>query len=113
MKRDDRAYVADVLLYARRVQAHVDGRKFDDLTTNAMLQDAIMPCFEIMGEATKRLSPEFRAENSEVNWAGMAGFRDVLAHAYESIDLEVCWKIINDDLPGTIVALERILSSEA
>jgi len=36
----------------------------------------------------------------------------VLAHAYESIDLDVCWKIINDDLPGTIAALERILSSE-
>jgi len=68
MKRDDLAYAADVLLYARRVQAHVAGYKFEDLTTNAMLQDAMMRCFEVMGEATKRLSPEFCAGHSEVNW---------------------------------------------
>jgi uncharacterized protein with HEPN domain len=55
------------------------------------LQDAVIRCLEILGEATKRLSPEVRLLHPDLPWRAMAGMRDVLIHAYDQVDLEEVW----------------------
>ena len=45
-----------------------------------MVQDACIRQFEVMGEATKRLSMPFREQYPHIPWRQMAGFRDRLAH---------------------------------
>jgi len=55
------------------------------------LQDAVIRCLEILGEATKRLSPEFRRLHPDLPLRAMAGMRDVLIHAYDQVDLEEVW----------------------
>jgi uncharacterized protein with HEPN domain len=64
-----------------------------------MIQDAIIRNFEIIGEATKRLSPERKQSHPEIQWRGMAGFRDVLIHNYMGVDLEEVWNILENELP--------------
>ena len=61
------------------------------LETTTYLQDAVIRCLEVLGEATKRLSSEIRIANTEIPWRAMAGMRDVLIHAYDQIDLEEVW----------------------
>jgi len=55
------------------------------------LQDAVIRCLEILGEATKRLRPELRLLHPDLPWRAMAGMRDVLIHAYDQVDLEEVW----------------------
>jgi uncharacterized protein with HEPN domain len=111
--KNDLAYAADVLEYARRAQTHAASAPFEEFSANEMMHDAVIRCFEVMGEATKRLSPEFREAHGGVNWAGIAGFRDVLAHGYERVDLNICWNILQNRLPETIAALEKIVPPES
>lgn len=49
-----------------------------------MIQDSVIPNFEVMGEATKRLSLEIRATYPQIHWQQIAEFRDVLIHDYNS-----------------------------
>ena len=56
------------------------------------LQDALIRCLEVIGEATKRLSQDFRDRHPEVPWRAMAGMRDLLIHAYDRVDLEEVWE---------------------
>ena len=65
-----------------------DSQILEDTT---FLQDAVIRCLEVLGEATKRLSREIRIEHTQVPWRAMAGMRDVLIHAYDQIDLEEVW----------------------
>jgi uncharacterized protein with HEPN domain len=39
----------------------------------------------------------------------MAGIRDKLIHDYTSVNLEVVWKTVAEDLPGVITQMEAIL----
>jgi uncharacterized protein with HEPN domain len=55
------------------------------------LQDALIRCIEVLGEALKRLSPELREQTSDLPWRGMAGMRDLLIHAYDRVDLDEVW----------------------
>ncbi len=58
-----------------------------------MVQDAVIRNYEIIGEATKNLSEEFRNNHPEIDWRGLAGFRDVLIHQYFGIDILNIWNI--------------------
>jgi uncharacterized protein with HEPN domain len=74
-----------------------------------MIQDAIIRNFEIIGEATKHLSPELKQSHPEIQWRGMAGFRDVLIHNYMGVDLEEVWNILKNELPQIKSSLKAIM----
>lgn len=67
----------------------------------------------IVGEAVKRLSPEFRAAHPEVPWKAIAGTRDKLIHFYEGVDLEEVWKMVDSDLPALIRQIEPLAPQRA
>lgn len=59
-----------------------------EFLTDLKTQSAVLHQLLIVGEAVKRLSPEFRAARREVPWRLIAATRDKLIHSYESVDLE-------------------------
>jgi uncharacterized protein with HEPN domain len=65
--------------------------KVDTFQDKDYLQDAVIRCLEVLGEACKRLSPEMRQLHPELPWRAMAGMRDILIHAYDQVDLEEVW----------------------
>jgi uncharacterized protein with HEPN domain len=69
---------------------------------DAKTQSTVLHQLLIVGEAVKRISPEFRAAHPEVPWKLIAGTRDKLIHFYEGVDLEEVWKIVTSDLPELI-----------
>lgn len=73
-------------------------------TMEAFLQDEILKrafarSLEIVGKATKRLAPAFRAAHPEVEWRLMAGTRDKLIHDYFGVDYTLVWDIVANELP--------------
>lgn len=61
------------------------------LASDLRTQSAILYQVAIMGEATKRLSREFREQHPESPWDDIAGMRDVVSHQYDRIDLDIVW----------------------
>lgn len=76
-----------------------------------MIQDAVIRNFEVIGEATKRLSPKIREKYPEVPWRRIAGLRDVFIHDYLRVDLIEVWNIISDYLPDLKVKVQNIIEN--
>ena len=74
-----------------------------------MLALAVIHLIEIIGEASKSVSEEFRENHPEVPWELIAGTRNRLAHGYIDDDLDVIWAIVKKDLPGLIRKLKTLL----
>jgi uncharacterized protein with HEPN domain len=53
-----------------------------------MRMSAILYQVLILGEATKRLSKEFKLANQRIPWSEIAGMRDIVAHQYDGIEFK-------------------------
>lgn len=109
MPRDERVYLrhmADALL---RVNEYVAGVSEVEFRQRRMVQSAVVRELEIIGEATRNLSADFRTANAEIDWAAVMAMRNRLIHAYFDVDLSVVWEVIHDDLPKLAAFVQRIL----
>ncbi|MFN0118881.1 MAG: DUF86 domain-containing protein [Blastocatellia bacterium] len=106
--KDPRVYLAQILECIGRIEEFTaTGR--DTFLENRMMQDAVIRNFQVIGEARKRLAPEFREQHPSIPWKQMAAFRDVLTHDYMSVDLLQVWGVIDRELPMVKIAIANLL----
>ena len=75
--------------------------------------DSLIRRLEIVGEAARRVPPEFRERHPHIPWTIIVDFRNLLIHEYDGIDLSDVYKTARDDLPILIPQLEAILADES
>jgi len=99
MARDSRVYLEDIVTAADRIAAYVTGHTHDSFVADAKTVDAVVRNLEIIGEATKQVADDVRRQAPEIEWTKIAGLRDVLIHAYFTVDLEIVWDVVANKLP--------------
>ncbi len=112
MPRDYRLYMDDVLESCRKIRQFTAGVSFQEFKQDVMMQDAVMRNFEIIGEAVSHLPNEIKALYHDIELAEIVGFRNVLAHGYFTIKLEIVWSAIEEGLPGLERQTKVILGEE-
>lgn len=106
--RDDAAFLDDIKEAARRIAVYIDDLAYEAFLNDFKTQDAVIRNLEIIGEATKNISDDLKAQYPLIPWKGLAGVRDKLIHHYFGVNFDIVWNIINDELPQIIVQLEKI-----
>ncbi|WP_271254464.1 HepT-like ribonuclease domain-containing protein [Pseudanabaena sp. Chao 1811] len=107
MSRDQEAII-DITESIKLILQYVKGIDQDALAVNYEKQDAILRRITIIGEATKRLSPEFRQKHSDIPWKKIAGMRDVITHDYDEVDPTEIWTVITENIPELLKYLENL-----
>ena len=94
----DKLYIRHILEAIEKIRRYVGSASFQEFDANELLQDAVVRELEIIGEAAKHLSEEFRSQHPAIPWEQIAGMRDKLIHEYFGVDTEIVWKTITEDL---------------
>ena len=111
MPRDAKQYLEDILQAIRDIEQYtLDAKDFDDFRSSAMRVHAILYNLEIIGEAAKKVPAPMKKKYSYVEWRKMAGLRDIVAHEYFGVSLEIIWGVIRNNLPVVKEQIEGILS---
>lgn len=112
MRRDDSAYLLDILIAARKALKFVEGIDRNEFEGNEILQNAVIRPLEIIGEASAKISKEFRAAHRGIPWREMIGMRNRIMHEYFRIDYGIVWDTIQKDLPKLIELMEPLIPKE-
>lgn len=108
--KDDMIYLEHILKQIEKIQfsTSIKRKEFlDDID----VQDATMRRLEIIGEAAKNISSSIKKKYPQVEWRKISGARDVLIHAYFSVDLDLVWDIVKKDLPKLKKQLKEIITA--
>lgn len=107
MKKDPAVYIRHIDDCILRIETYVaEGRTafFNDPKT----QDAVIRNLEVIGQVVKDLGTErLNAEQPAIPWNQIAGARNVLAHQYLGVDLNLVWNIVEKNLPSLKAAIRE------
>ena len=112
MRRDDTAYLLDMLLSARDAAEFAAGLTFPQFEQSQLHQNAILKAIEIIGEAAARISEETKQAHPGIPWPEIIGMRNRLVHAYFEVDLKRVWKTAQQDIPRLIDLIEPLVPPE-
>src|SRR5436190_21896483 len=105
-----RDYLEDLRKAAEKALLFLGGMSLEQFIADEKTGYAVVRALEIVGEATKRIPQEVRDRYPQVPWRAMAGIRDKLIHDYISVNLEVVWKTVREDLGVVLPMFDKILT---
>jgi uncharacterized protein with HEPN domain len=111
-QHDDRPRLCHMLDHAREAVQMVQGKTRVDLEGHRMLELALVRLIEVVGEAAARVSEETQRRHGAIPWRAIVGTRNRLVHGYDTVDLDVLWQTVEEDLPLLIVELEKVLTPQ-
>ena len=109
MKKDDTVYLRHILDAIKQIETYLESVQEDKFLQTRLVQDAVVRQLEIIGEATRNLSTEFRVKYSEVPWNQIIGLRNRIAHDYLNVDIQIVWEITQNDIPTLEQQVMQIL----
>jgi len=113
MRRDDTTTLADIATACRLIIQFIQNFDSDSFLEDQKTQSAVMHQIMVIGEAGKRLSPEFRANNPQIPWRQITGMRDFLIHAYDYVDIERVWGTATTNVPELLQGIEPLLPPDS
>jgi len=111
MKRDPKIFLQDILDCIEKIESYVANLDRAGFEADSKTRDAVVRNIEIIGEAIKNLPPKLRLDHNQVEWKEIAGMRDILAHAYWDIDVELIWGVVKNDIRNLSDEVEKIIKS--
>jgi uncharacterized protein with HEPN domain len=88
---------------------HIQGKTKEDFLSDDLLCHAIVRSLEIIGEASKKVDPEFKVDHPHIEWKKMAGTSDKMIHDYFGVDYEIVWDIVESKIPDLDHFINEIL----
>ena len=102
--KDDKLYLIHIMECLDRIEKYVANDR-ESFMSSTLIQDAVLRNLQTMAESVKRLSDDIKEAHTDIDWRGIAAFRNVLVHDYLGVDLKYIWDIVEHDLPE----LKRII----
>ncbi|MFH1665809.1 MAG: DUF86 domain-containing protein [Candidatus Omnitrophota bacterium] len=81
----------------------------DEFENDELIQNWIVRHLQIIGEASSRLSDDFRDKHPQIPWHKIIGMRNILVHDYFGIDKAIVWAAVEHELPPLKAHIEKII----
>lgn len=107
--KHDKVYLRHILDEIEFIQKALANLTYDSFVESEIYTRAFSRSIEIIGEAVKNLSQNFRNENSDIDWKKISGMRDKVIHQYFSVDYDLIWDAVKNKLPAIEKRIKEIL----
>ena len=106
--RDDRKRLVHILEAIERVERYA-ARGEQAFRRDELIQTWMVRNIQVIGEAARALSQNLRDDHPNIPWSSVIGMRHVLVHDYFDIDLDIVWRVIEQDVPALKRNIRNIL----
>jgi uncharacterized protein with HEPN domain len=108
-KNRDIASVWDMTQAIQHIQSFIGDMTFDEYLNDVRTISAVERQFEVLGEAARRISNEFRQTYPDIDWQRIIGLRNIVAHRYDEVRQDILWSVIRSELIPLLTQLQSLL----
>lgn len=109
-KRGSIESLNDIKEAIKRIEIYIGKTDYEEFLRDIKTQDAIIRNLEIMGEAAKNFSADFKKKYRDIEWKKISGLRDKVIHDYFGVDWDIVWDVIKNRMPALLEQVENILN---
>ena len=112
-KKSDETLLLDMLFYCDDAVRFASTLTFAEFENSRLHQMAVVKAVETIGEAASQISGATQQALSEIPWPEIIGMRNHLVHGYDTIQLDVVWQAVQEDIPALANQLRRLVPKDA
>ena len=98
MSRKLNLYLEDIANSIIKIQTYTNAMNKDQLFADERTYDAVIFNLQIIGEASKNIPDNIRERYSQIEWKKIIGLRNIIAHAYFSLEDDIIWDTLQTKL---------------
>lgn len=110
MQPDQLGRLRDILISAQLIASYVKNTTEQQFIGNSEKQDAITRRIEVIGEAAAHLTDETIRAIPLLPVRKMRGMRNIVAHDYGGVDLNIVWEVATVNIPEVCQLLEKFFT---
>ncbi|MFH1846969.1 MAG: DUF86 domain-containing protein [Candidatus Omnitrophota bacterium] len=107
-EREIRDYINDLIEACEDSLIFTEGMSFEEFSEDKKTISAVIRSLEVIGEATKNLSLDFKLKYPDIPWKQMAGMRDKLIHEYFGVEKQMVWQVVEKHIPQILLFLKNL-----
>ena len=111
-KKRMKLILEDLISFCSKLERYIKDMEKKEFQKNELVIDAVLRNLELIGEASKRLSDDFKNRNPQLPWKKIIGLRNIVIHAYSDVDIDIIWDIIKKNIPETKDIIKEIYEKE-
>lgn len=111
MNSRDREVINKMMKYCSDIEYLMNRYNSDKqaFKTDISFQYACNMCIIQIGELVSRLSDEFLERYKQIPWHAIKAMRNLHAHDYDRVDLDIVWNTLQEDIPDLKRNLENMV----
>jgi uncharacterized protein with HEPN domain len=109
MNKDDAIQLKYMLRAIEQLEHYTRGMSESEFASRPMVQDAVARQVDIVGEAARKISPEFQALHPKIHWTKTLEIHDRIVGEDFRLNLALVWNTIQDDFPLLKQAIRKLL----
>jgi uncharacterized protein with HEPN domain len=109
----DRSRLSDMIQHSRDAMTLLGSRTQEEMVADLGVRHGVVRCIEDIGEAGHQISPETQAALPGIPWHLMWNMRNRLIHDYGNTNFRIVVKVVREELPGLVLAIEAYLATQA
>ena len=113
MKNKDIMVLKKIIKYCDDIKLLVEkyNVSFDNYKNDISFQYSANMCIIQIGELVGRLSDSIIEDNTDIPPRAIKAMRNLHAHDYDNVDLDIVWTTLIDDIPMLKKQIENILNN--
>lgn len=107
--KDDKVFIRHMLDEINFIVEKSEDLELQQLMKDEILTRAFIRSLEVIGEASKNISLDFKERHSEIPWRELAALRDKLIHHYFGVNWNIVWDIVKNLMPKLRADIKAIM----
>lgn len=105
----DPGRLVHILDAATKIINETPNHTLESIKADPLVFYGLVKLVEIIGEASYKLSREFKSTHPQLPWQQIEGMRHVLVHGYYTVSPEMLWDTITYDIPQIIPIISEFI----